>query len=65
MTEVKVGTQIYTPRFCTVQIKEIFANKAEAQRNGYTEPTYWEDPEYGCLGKSLNMYHMDFCAYKK
>ena len=65
MTEIKVGTSIYTPRFCTVKIKEVFPDKASAVNSGYKEPTYWEHPEYGCLGKSLDMYHMEFCAYKK
>ena len=60
------GDKIFTPRFCTVTIKEIFENQQEANRNGYVEPThYYDDPEYGILGKSLDVYHMEFAAYRK
>lgn len=58
------GDWIYTPRFCTVKIKEVFADKTDARSAGYTEPTYYENPEYGVAGKSLDMYHMEFAAYK-
>ena len=62
---MKIGDRYNTPRFCTVRIKEIFASRKEANDAGYTEPTYWENDEYGILGKSLDMYHMEFAGYKK
>lgn len=62
---MKIGDIIYTPRFCTVRIKEIFENKEAARKNGYEEPTYYDDPEWGIVGKSLDMYHMAFAAYRK
>ena len=62
---MKIGESYYTPRFCTVKIKEMFASRKEANESGYTEPTYWENDEYGILGKSLDMYHMEFAGYKR
>ena len=61
---MKKGDRIYTPRFCTVQIEEVFESRSEASAAGYTEPTYYEG-EYGVAGKSLDMYHMQFAAYRK
>ena len=61
---MKVGDRIYTPRFCTVQIKEVFETEEEAMENGYKEPTYYKG-DYEILGKSLDMYHMLFAAVKK
>lgn len=62
--KMKIGDFVYTPRFCTVQIKEIFASEAEARAAGYREPTYYSG-EYIILGKSLDMYHMEFAAIPK
>ena len=62
---MKVGESYYTPRFCTVKIKEMFASRKEANAAGYTEQTYWENDVYGILGKSLDMYHMEFAGYRK
>ena len=58
---MKIGDFVYTPRFCTVQIAAIFESEAEARRSGYCEPTYYKG-EYIILGKSLDMYHMEFAA---
>ena len=60
---MKIGDYIYTPRFCTVNIKEIFESETEAREKGYTEPTYYQG-EYKILGKSIDMYHMQFAAVK-
>ena len=63
---MKKGDYVNTPRFLKVQIKEVFDSEREARKNGYTETThYWDDPEYGIYGKSLDMYHMIFAAFKK
>lgn len=62
---MKIGDKIYTPRFCTVRIKEIFESREAAQENGYGEPTYYNDTEWRIVGKSLDMYHMAFAAYRK
>jgi len=59
------GDRFYTPRFCTVRIEEVFPNREEAAMAGYKEPTYWEDPEWEIVGKSLDVYHMLFAAYHK
>ena len=62
---MKKGDMIYTPRFCTVKIEEVYETREEATENGYREPTHYRDPVYGILGKSLDMYHMLFAAYRK
>lgn len=65
MKELKAGEWIDTPRFCHVKIKEVFPDEKSAKQAGYKEPTHWNNPDYGCLGKSLDLYHMEFCAYRK
>ena len=62
---MELGTKIYTPRFCTVKISAIFEDKSDAVKCGYTEPTYAEIDGWDIRGKSLDMYHMKFCAIKK
>ena len=60
------GFSVMTPRFGMVKIAEIFENEDAARRAGYTETThYWDDPEFGVYGKSIDMYHMQFAAFKK
>ena len=61
---MKKGDYVYTPRFCTVKIEEVFESETEARENGYTEPTHYQG-EYKIVGKSLDMYHMKFAAAKK
>ena len=63
---MKKGDYVYTPRFSRVLIEEVYNSESEAYQNGYTETThYWDDPEYGIYGKSLDMYHMEFAAFKR
>lgn len=62
---LRAGDMAYTPRFCTVTVKEVFDSRNAAESAGYTEQTYYEDGSYGILGKSLDLYHMEFAAYKK
>ena len=60
------GDRIYTPRFCTVRISEVFQNEKDARFAGFVEPThYYDDPEFGILGKSIDLNRMIFAAYKK
>lgn len=62
---MKVGDQVYTPRFCTVTIKEVFESVEDAWKAGYVEYTdYRGDPGWGVRGKSLDMYHMEFAAFR-
>lgn len=56
---MKVGDSVYTPRFCTVRIKAVFATEAEARSAGYCEPTGYKG-DHIILGKSLDMYCMEF-----
>lgn len=62
---MKAQEYIKTPRFGTVYIQKVFNNKDEAFKEGYKESTHYENENYGILGKSLDMYHMQFAAYKK
>ncbi|MEY8419244.1 hypothetical protein AALA83_08175 [Oscillospiraceae bacterium 44-5] len=61
---MKIGDSVYTPRFCTVRIAAVFENEAEARAAGFCEPTYYKG-DYIILGKSLNMYRMEFAAVSK
>lgn len=61
---MKIGDFIYTPRFCTVRISAIFATMAKALAAGFCEPTYYEG-DYIVLGKSLDVYSMEFAAVPK
>lgn len=62
---MKKGDKIRTPRFLWVTIEEVYENESDARAAGYTEPTHYKSGAYGILGKSLDMYHMKFAAYKK
>lgn len=55
---------VFTPRFCRVRIAEIFDSVEDARAAGFTEQTYYDDPEgkFVVLGKSKDMYHMTFAA---
>ena len=64
---MKKGQYVKTPRFLTVRIEEVFDNMADAHKAGFTEPTHytWKNNDgYDVLGKSLDMYHMEFAAVK-
>lgn len=66
MNEIKKGDRVRTPRFMSVTIEEVFENEKEASAAGYTETThYWDNPDYGINGKSLDMYHMIFATFTK
>lgn len=68
--EIKIGMYIHTPRFLTVKIENLYTSEAAAIAAGYQEPTHyeWQDSQYivegvhNVLGKSLDLYHMEFAA---
>ena len=62
---MKKGDLVMTPRFCTVRIEKVFRSRENALKAGFTEPTHFKDYEYDVVGKSLDLYHMEFAAYKK
>lgn len=63
---MKKGDSIRTPRFLTVTIKEVYENREDATRDGFTEPThYTKDSQYDILGKSIGMNRMVFAAVRK
>lgn len=62
---MKKGDYLYTPRFCHVEIKEIFDCEEDARKAGYTEPTFYESADYGINGKSIGLNHMVFAGYRR
>ena len=63
---MKKGDYVNTRRFGKVKLEEVYSSESEARMAGYTETThYWDDPEYGVYGKSLDMYHMIFAGFRK
>ena len=62
---MKVEECVYTPRFGTVKIFEIFENEEQARENGYKEPTHYQGKYYKILGRSFGMNRMVFAAVKK
>lgn len=62
---MKAGDTVYTPRFCTVTIQEVFEDAGTAGEKGYTEPTHYEDPKYNVYGKHTGTNRMQFAAAKK
>lgn len=63
--KLKKGDIVYSPRFCHLELYEVFENRAAAQKAGYSEPTGYSDSEYGILGKSIGLNKMIFAAYRK
>ena len=73
LEDVKIGMQVYTPRFCTVTIDAVFLTREEASKCGYTEETYYgkdagrflpleEQSDLRILGKMIGENRMSFCA---
>ena len=63
---MKKEDYVDTPRFLKVKIEEVYSSEAETRKAGFTETThYWNDPEFGVYGKSLDMYHMEFAGFRK
>lgn len=60
-----IGSYVRTPRFLEVRIKDIFESSEEASKNGFTEPTQYEDEQYDILGKSIGLNRMIFVGVKK
>lgn len=59
------GDYVRTPRFLSVEIKEVFDNPELMHEAGYTETTHFQDPDYEVCGKSLDINHMIFAAARK
>jgi hypothetical protein len=63
---MKKGDKVNTPRFCTVQINEVYEDPKRAYLDGYREPTYYDkDPEYEILGAHTGENRMVFAAVRK
>lgn len=59
------GSNVYTPRFCTVTISEVFADRQAAREAGYTEPTHYHKDGWGIAGRARNTPDMRFAAYRE
>jgi hypothetical protein len=42
---IKPGDYVNTPRFLRVKIQKTFKNEANARRQGYTEPTHYDNAQ--------------------
>ncbi len=62
---IKKGDYVLTPRFCTVKIDKVFKSRENAAKEGYTEPTHFQDYDFGVVGKSIGINRMTFAAYRK
>lgn len=62
---MRKGDIVYSPRFCHLEIQKVFRNDANARKAGFSEPTDYEDCDYGILGKNIGMNRMIFAAYRK
>ena len=62
---MEIGNYVRTPRFLEVKIKEVFESPEEARKNGFIEPTHYEDKQYDVLGKSIGLNRMIFAGVKK
>jgi len=62
---VEIGSYINTPRFLKVRIAAIFDSQEEARKEGYYEPTHYDNPEYDILGKHTGVNTMIFAGVKK
>ena len=63
--EILKDSWVDTPRFMKVKIVDVYESRKDAYADGYTEPTHYNNPEYGILGKNTSVNHMIFAAYKK
>ena len=62
---IKKGDYVLTPRFCTVKIDKVFKSRENAAKAGYTEPTHFQDYDFGVVGKSIGINRMTFAAFRK
>jgi hypothetical protein len=65
MAKIKKGDYVYTPRFCSVEIKKVFRSRNTAGKQGFVEPTHYTSSEYDILGKHTGTNMMIFAAVKK
>ena len=59
------GDYIETPRFLKVKIQMVCRSEETARKQGFVEPTHFENDKYGILGKMIGENSMNFVAYKK
>ena len=62
---LKKGDSLYSPRFCTIWLDEVFDSVEELRAAGFNEPTYFNNKRWEIRGKSIDMYHMLFAAAPK
>lgn len=62
---MKKGDWVNTPRFCAVQVEKIFKKAETARKQGFCEPTHYNDWQYDIWGKHTGKNTMVFAAIKK
>jgi len=62
---MKKGDYVYTPRFCTVKIQKVFRSRSLMSKQGFHEPTHYQNSNYEIYGKSTGINLMIFAAIKK
>lgn len=62
---MKKGDWIETPRFLKVQIEKVFSSNERAFKEGFTEPTHYNNSGYDIRGKHTGINRMIFAAIKK
>lgn len=62
---MKIGDQVKTPRFLNVRIAEVFESEGAARKEGFTEPTHFDSPDYEIHGKFAGINRMIFAAVKR
>lgn len=60
--DIKKDAYIYTPRFCTVRVSEVYESEIELITAGYSEPTYYDDGRWTIRGRSIGLNRMIFAA---
>ena len=62
---MKKGDYVRTPRFLNVKVEKVFRSEENAKKAGFTEPTYYDDCEFGVAGKVIGVNRIIFAGYKK
>ena len=59
------GAYVYTPRFLSVMLEDVFPDRKTALDAGYKEPCHFQSDFFDVLGKSLGNNCMSFAAAMK
>ena len=63
--DIKAGDYIQTPRFLRVKIENVYESVTHMNKDGYNEPTHYQNDEYEICGKHIGLNRMTFAAARK